>query len=110
MVKEDSRQATVKVDLPSHSGLKPGMFLQGSIVTATTKGASVPLDALLPQTDGSAIAYVLQKDNTVKAQQVTMGDIVSAEKAEVIQGLNPGDRIVLKGAAYLRDGDIVEIK
>jgi HlyD family secretion protein len=110
MVKEDSRQATVKVDLPSHSALKPGMFLQGSIVTATTKGASVPLDALLPQTDGSAIAYVLQKDNTVKAQQVTMGDIVSAEKAEVIEGLNPGDRIVLKGAAYLRDGDRVEVK
>jgi HlyD family secretion protein len=110
MVKEDSRQATVKVDLPSHSALKPGMFLQGTIVTKTTMGASVPVDALLPQTDGSAIAYLLQKDNTVKAQKVTMGEIISQEKAEVIEGLNPGDRVVLKGAAYLRDGDRVEIK
>jgi HlyD family secretion protein len=109
-IEEDSRQATVKVDLSSHSGLKPGMFLQGSIVTATQQGASVPVDALLPQTDGTAIAYLLQKDNTVKAQKVTMGEIVSQEKAEIIEGLTPGDRVVLKGAAYLRDGDRVDVK
>jgi HlyD family secretion protein len=110
MVKEESRQATVKVDLPSHSVLKPGMFLQGSIITATTMGASAPVDALLPQIDGSAIAYVLKSDNTVKAQQVMMGEIVSDKQAEIVKGLNPGDLIVLKGAAYLRDGDRVEVR
>ncbi len=109
MVKEDSRQALVKVDLPANSALKPGMFLQGAIVTNTTAGAQVPVDALLPQTDGSAIAYVLQADNSVKAEKVEMGQILANKKVEVLSGLTTGDRLVLKGAAYLRDGDRVEV-
>ncbi len=109
IVKEDSRQALVKVDLPTNSALKPGMFLQAAIVTTTAPGAKVAVDALLPQTDGSAIAYVLQKDNTVKAKRIEMGQIIPDEKVEIINGLNPGDRVILKGAAYLKDGDRVEI-
>lgn len=110
MVKEDSRQAIVKVDLPNNSVLKPGMFLQAAIVTTTKPGAKVAVDALLPQTDGSAIAYVLQKDNTVKAKRVEMGQVIPNEKVEILSGLNTGDRVILKGAAYLRDGDRVSVK
>jgi HlyD family secretion protein len=109
MVKEDSRQAIVKVDLPTNSALKPGMFLQAAIVTTTTPGTKVAVDALLPQTDGSAIAYVLQKDNTVKAKKVEIGQITPNEKVEILNGLNSDDRVILKGAAYLKDGDRVEI-
>ena len=69
----------------------------------------MPIEALLPQTGNKAIAFVVQPDNTVKAQNVVMGEILPEQRVEVVEGLKPGDRIVLKGAAYLKDGDKVAI-
>ena len=109
LIDDSSRQATVKVDLPSNVNLKPGMFLQAAIEVDSSPGQAVPIEALLPQS-GEAIAFVLQSDNTVKAQTVEMGEILSEQKVEVINGLNSGDRIVVKGAAYLKDGDRVTVK
>lgn len=108
-IDDSSRQATVRVDLPQSTNLKPGMFLQAAINTATNQGLAVPIAALLPQSGNRAIAFVVQPDNTVKAQKVIMGEILSEQKAEIIEGLQPGDRIVLKGAAYLQDGDRVAV-
>ena len=106
---KDIPQATVKIDLPEGTNLKPGMFFDAAITTSNTEGYTVPIDALLPQPDGSAIAYVVQKDKTVKAQSVTMGEILSDRQVEVLSGLKSGDLIVLKGGAYLKDGDSVNI-
>lgn len=109
LIDNSSRQAIVYVDLPGGSNLKPGMFLQAMVNTDTNKGQAVPIEALLPQTGNNAIAFVVQQDNTVKAQNVTMGEILPEQKVEVVEGLEAGDRIVLKGAAYLKDGDQVAI-
>ena len=110
LIDDSSRQATVKVDLSNNTNLKPGMFLQAAIDVDSSEGQAVPIEALLPQSGNKAIAFVLQEDNTVKAQTVEMGEILSEQKVEIIDGLNPGDRIVLKGAAYLKDGDRVTLK
>ena len=109
LIDNSSRQAIVYVDLPGGTNLKPGMFLQAAINTDTNQGQAVPIEALLPQTGNKAIAFVVQPDNTVKAQNVTMGEILPEQKVEIIEGLVPGDRIVLKGAAYLKDGDEIAI-
>ncbi len=45
----------------------------------------------------------------VKAQTVKMGEILLGQEVEVVEGLQPGDRLVVKGAAYLKDGDRVAI-
>ena len=110
IIDRESRQATVNIDLPSQVALKPGMFLRATINTATAQGKTVPVKALLPQADGSAIAFVVQDDNTVKAQSLEIGAILANEKVEVIQGLQTGDRIVVKGAAYLKAGDSVSFE
>lgn len=109
VVDEQSRQATVKVDLPAEDSLKPGMFLRAAITTSSVSGLTVPSKAVLPQADGSAIAYRLQGDGTVKAQPVQVGEIMPGEQVEIKSGLSPGDRIVVKGAPYLKDGDKVEV-
>lgn len=109
LIDDSSRQAMVKVDLPGGTNLKPGMFLKAAINTNTSQGQAVPIEALLPQSGNKAIAFVLQNDNTVQGTTVEMGEILSGQKVEVIKGLQPGDRIVLKGAAYLKDGDRVTI-
>ncbi|ELS03396.1 RND family efflux transporter, MFP subunit [Xenococcus sp. PCC 7305] len=110
IIDPQSRQATVNIDLPSDAPLKPGMFLRATVNVATTQGKTVPVKALLPQADGSAIAFVVQDNNTVKAQAVEIGEILANEKVEVFRGLQTGDRIVVKGAAYLKDGDAVNFE
>ena len=107
IIDPQSRQATVNIDLPAQVSLKPGMFLRATINTATTQGKTVSVKALLPQADGNAIAFVVQDDNTVKAQAVEIGEILANEQVEVIKGLQSGDRIVVKGSAYLKDGDSI---
>ncbi|MEM8672665.1 MAG: efflux RND transporter periplasmic adaptor subunit [Cyanobacteria bacterium P01_G01_bin.67] len=109
LIDNSSRQATVKVDLPSGTRLKPGMFLQAAINTDTNQGLAVPIEALLPQSENKAIAFLVQQDNTVKAQQVNLGEILPGQKVEIVGGLQPGDRLVVKGAVYLKDGDKVVI-
>lgn len=109
IVNEESRQATVEVDLPATSSLKPGMFLQASITTNTATSLTIPMGAVLPQGDGTSLVYILQADKTVKAQPVETGEILSSDRVEIISGLQIGDRVVLKGAAYLKDGDRVAV-
>lgn len=109
LVDETSRQATLAVDLPSKPSLKPGMFLQGTIVTRTSNTLSVPLKAVLPQSQSSALVYIVKPDNTVESRRVETGEILSNQSIEVLNGLNVGETIVLKGAAYLKDGDRIRI-
>lgn len=104
-----SRQATVKVDLPANTSLQPGMFLEAAITTSRDEATTVPIKALLPQTDNRAIAFVLQDDNQVASRTVTMGEIVGGDRVEILEGLEAGEQIVVKGAAYLKDGDTVKV-
>ena len=109
IINQKSRQAQVKIDLPSSTSLKPGMFLQASIITSEVKGLTIPFKGLVSQPDNTAIAYVLQADQTIKAQPVVTGEMLAGERIEIKSGLSPGDRVVVKGAPYLKDGDKVEV-
>lgn len=120
-VDPQNRQATVKIDLPPiaeirESPLRPGMFLRAAIGTATGQGLKIPAKALLPQADGKAVVYRLLGENKVQAQTVEIGEIsggsgkdLSQAKVEIKNGLNPGDRVVVTGAGYLKDGDRVKV-
>lgn len=112
VVDQESRIAIVKVSLPSSESLKLGMFLQGEITTSSAPGLTVPSNKVLKDAnsqDKTAVVFILQENNTVKAQQVEYGKILSDERIEIKSGLSPGDRIVVKSAAYLKDGDRVEV-
>ncbi|MGK7921835.1 MAG: efflux RND transporter periplasmic adaptor subunit, partial [Trichodesmium sp.] len=93
LVNEQTREATVKIDLPNSNLLRPGMFLRATITTATNQGLKIPAKAVLPQADGQSIVYVLQDNNQVKAVPVEVGEILSKNsdlanaKIEVKNGL-----------------------
>jgi multidrug efflux pump subunit AcrA (membrane-fusion protein) len=108
-VEKDSRQGTVKVELPADQSLRPGIFLQASIITSAEKSLTVPSEAVQPQTNGRAIVYQLQANNTVKAQPVETGETTPDGRVEIVSGLSRGDLIVVEGAAYLRGGDRVKV-
>lgn len=109
LVDPESRKATVKINLPPTLLLRSGMFARAAITTATVSGLTVPAKAVLPQPDGSVIVFVLLSDNTVKAQTVELGGVPNGSSVEIKNGLKPGDRVVIAGAGYLKDGDRIQV-
>lgn len=116
LVDPQNRQATVKIDLPTSEFLRSGMFLRASISTATAQGLKVPAKAILPQSDGSSIVYKLVGDDKVQAQPVEVGEITGGAvgdltdaQIQIKKGLKAGDRVVVAGAGYLKNGDRVKV-
>ena len=109
IVNENRREAIVKIDLPATKLLKPGMFAQGAINISTVMGIKVPKKAILPQPDGSALAFTLSSKDIVKAQKVKLGEILNGGKVEIKSGLQPGEKVVIDGAGYIKDGDRVKV-
>lgn len=109
LVNAESREATVRIDLPANSFLRPGMFARAAITVSTETGVTVPTKAVLPQPDGTATVFLLTGENTVQARTVEVGEVERGESVEVLKGLQPGDRVVVEGAGYLKDGDSVKV-
>ena len=107
LVDVQTRQATVKIDLPPSDQLRPGLFLKAAIATQTAPGLTVPTKAVLPQSDGSATVYVLS-DSKAQARTIQTGAIQpGGDLIAVKSGLQAGDRVIVSGAGYLKDGDPV---
>jgi len=113
LVDPQTRQATVKINLPQNPAIRSGLFLRASITTQSIQALTIPSKAVLPQTNGSSTVFVLQPDSTVRSQTVqtgaTQGNDPINTTVEVVQGLNAGDRVVVAGAGYLKDGDRVTV-
>lgn len=109
LVNKDKRQAIVKIDLPPTTLLRPGMFARAAITTTTNTGVIVPSKAVLPQSDGSASVFLLSGEDKVQARRVELGGSVNGDSVEIKNGLQPGDRVVVAGAGYLKDGDRVQV-
>ncbi|MBP0027225.1 efflux RND transporter periplasmic adaptor subunit [Roseofilum sp. Guam] len=111
LVDANTRQATVKIDLPSSTLLRPGMFLQASITAQTLQGLVVPAQAVQPQADGSALIYQVDENDQAIARTVEVGSPLGGDSThvEVKQGLNLGDSIVVLGAGFISEGDIVRV-
>lgn len=114
LVDPKTRQATVKIDLPDSALLRSGMFLKAAITVQTTSALTVPAEAVLPQPDGQSIVYVLTGDDMVQAKTVEVGTRQPADdptQARIVikHGLSSGDRVVVSGAGYVKDGDRVTV-
>ncbi len=109
LIDPKTRMATVKVSLTESAMLQPGMFLRGAIITGARRGLTIPTDTVLSQPDGSSRVYRLNADRTVSAQTIEVGELLPNQQVEVKKGLSETDRVILKGAAYLKDGDRVEV-
>jgi RND family efflux transporter MFP subunit len=58
---------------------------------------------------GTYVWLLDKKNNTVKSVPVSLGEVQSGNKIEIIEGLNANDLIVTTGHSLLSDNDIVSI-
>jgi RND family efflux transporter MFP subunit len=99
-----SRTMLAEIELKNPGGvLLPGMYATVAIqVTRKTPPVLIPASAYRPGADGPVVAIV-DASNTVRFKKVGLGRDLGAQ-IEVIQGLEPGAKVVTTVTDAVRDG------
>lgn len=93
-------QVSLRGQLPNADGLLlPGMYVRVQVTHAVDPAALlVPQRAVRRSADGKAQLLVVGKDDVAQARQVRTGRMLGGEW-QIVEGLAPGDRIVVGGEA-----------
>lgn len=106
-ITSSNRTGLVYVELAPDERLRPGMFARGEIAIGKSPAFTVPLQSVV-SSDGYSFLFVLRPDKTVERRRVETGAVRDAE-IEVVSGVKQGERIVVRGAGFLKDGDLVNV-
>lgn len=109
----DTRAVMVYLSLPKHPALRHGLFAQGQITLAQRQALAIPPSAI---TREGGHDQVLQ----LRGQQVTRVNVRLGARAqataapdqmwvEVLDGIQPGDRILVNAAGTVREGASVQV-
>lgn len=108
-VDPQSRVALVYVDLPPSlspgAPLKAGMFAGGQFELGESSALTVPQQAIAVR-DGFSYVFRLNADSRVSQVKVSTGRRLG-ERVEVVAGLPADALVVVSGAGFLNDGDLV---
>jgi RND family efflux transporter MFP subunit len=89
-----------------HGGaLRPAQFMRARVVWGTREGPLVPILAV-SRMSGLYFAFVAEgKEGALAAKQrpIKVGEIVGNDYV-VLEGIRPGDRVIVSGTQFLRDG------
>jgi RND family efflux transporter MFP subunit len=104
-----SRNALVYVDLlPPENGALPvraGMYARGEFELGSAPALTVPQQAVVVR-DGFSYVFRLNADSRVSQVKVRTGRRLG-ERLELVDGVTPDALLVLEGAGFLNDGDLV---
>jgi RND family efflux transporter MFP subunit len=106
-VDRTTRMALVYVDIPADKGLKAGMFTRGDFELGRSPVLALPQSAVI-QREGFHYAFRVGADHKVIQIKVETGRRLN-DQIEIINGLEPGAKVVASGVAFLADGDTVRV-
>jgi RND family efflux transporter MFP subunit len=103
-----TRTMLTEVDVPNTDyKLIPGMYADASItLEQRTDAVSVPIQALLQKGDG-VVAFVVNGQDHIEERLLNIG-IRTGNYAEILSGLQPGERVAVSQLDRLRNGQLVE--
>lgn len=102
-----TRQGTVEVELdPVPQGARAGQFARVSFTTEALERKIIPFAAVRRDREGEYV-YRLDETSTAHRTPVRSGRRM-ADRVEVLEGLQPGDAVVVKGFLGLSDGTHVQ--
>ncbi len=108
-VDPETRTGILYADLPAPGDLRAGMFAQGQVLLGATLATVLPRESVVFR-DGFSYVFVAEAENAaafkVERRRITIGP-QRGDFTEVQGGLKPAERIVVKGAGFLSDGDLV---
>jgi RND family efflux transporter MFP subunit len=102
----------VEVQLEQTDGLRSGAVAVAAIEateeTAAAGALAVPLLALLDARADQGVVYVVGEDAIARRRAIRTAGVVGDE-VMVVEGLAAGERVVSRGAAFVRDGAAVTV-
>ena len=107
---EETRLAIVYADLRPGSRARAGMFATGNLELGTSAALVIPAESVIIRDGRSNVLTLADNSATprVSLRSVTVGRRHDRE-VEIVRGLNPGERVVVRGAGFLKDRDLVRI-
>jgi len=102
-----TRTVLAKIDIPNTLRPRSGEFGRVSIPVGFTKAVVVPLRALHDE-GGLAHIFVVAEGSRAKMRVVKTGRALE-EGVEVISGLAPGDRVIVRNVGVVTDGVAVRV-
>jgi membrane fusion protein (multidrug efflux system) len=107
-VDPETRTLTVRAKIPNPDRLlKPGMLLTVNLIKDRSQALIIPEEAVILNKD-KKYALVVKTGNTVEKREIVTGRR-SPGKVEVVSGLNPGQRVIIKGLTRVRPGIAVNV-
>ncbi|MEW6279723.1 MAG: efflux RND transporter periplasmic adaptor subunit [Candidatus Eremiobacterota bacterium] len=105
VVDEHTRSVKARVEVENPDGrLKPNMFASAQLLgPPSEQGVLVPAEAL-QRVEGQDVVYVAVASDEFERRPVRLGGR-QGDRAEVLEGLQPGDRVVVRGAFSVRSVD-----
>ena len=104
-VDDQTQTVLAKAGIESKGNLRPAQFIRARVVWGTHEGPVVPVLAI-SRISGQHFAFVAEpeKDGLVARQRpVKVGEIVGNDYV-VLEGIKEGDRVIVSGTQFLRDG------
>ncbi|HEX4002550.1 MAG TPA: efflux RND transporter periplasmic adaptor subunit [Candidatus Acidoferrales bacterium] len=104
----ETRTMHTEIDVPNPKYvIVPGMYATVEIPLQTAQNAlTVPVQAVQSSAEGRGTALVVGSDNRLERRDVTLG-IESATDAEILSGLQEGERVVFGEQAQFSPGELV---
>ncbi|MGA2495377.1 MAG: efflux RND transporter periplasmic adaptor subunit [Roseiarcus sp.] len=103
-VDKASRTGKVRVALDPGARAHIGGFASAEITLARSQGVGVPASAVARDAAGARALVV--RDGIVEQRRVTVG-VAEGDALEIAGGVNAGETVVARAAAFLRPGDRV---
>jgi membrane fusion protein (multidrug efflux system) len=107
----DEQTHTIQIEIRLNNAdllLKPGMFARVNLIIQRKDDVVViPRDVILGERIGEPYVYVVESE-TARKRPVKIG-IHQADRYEIIDGLNQGEKLVINGMNYLLDGIKVDV-
>lgn len=104
----ESRMFKLKVEISNPKlDLKPGTFIKADIVVREKDSALVIPKSVILDRSGNRIVYVV--DRGVAVERRIRTGIENKDEAEIIEGLRPGDRLIIEGFETLRNRTQVKV-
>lgn len=101
-VDQNTMTFQVSIDVPNpQQTIKPGMTARVSILTDRREDSVVVPSSAILSTDTGSFVYVCENETAFK-RPVTTG-IHDGERMEIINGLSPGELLIVRGQHFLND-------
>jgi RND family efflux transporter MFP subunit len=106
-IDSNTRYGLVYVDLPPRNDLTAGMYVKGLFSIGVKPALIVPESTIMFR-DGNNYVMTVDADHHAHQIKVTTGRR-QAQQIEITNNLSKDDKLILSGASFVNDGDLVSV-